>query len=104
SERAVVQVVWKVFAERFNKSLVIFSRVEFFCSEKLVIPEFPCSLQHFNVKEFFEFCWDVFEECKNAVVWMLVSEGVEYEAVFGYKGVSIHRNPNVFTHKHTLRN
>jgi hypothetical protein len=49
-----------------------------------------------DVEERFEFGGDVFEEREHAVVWMLVPEGVEYEAVFGYERVSVGGNP--FSH------
>jgi len=35
-----------------------------------------------NVEERFELGWDVLEKRENSVVWVLVPEGVEYEAVF----------------------
>jgi len=45
------------------------------------------------VEEVFEVGWDVLEESENAVGWVLVAEGVEYEAVFGYEGVSVSGHP-----------
>jgi hypothetical protein len=45
------------------------------------------------VEKLFELGWDVLEECENSVCWVLVSEGVEDEAFFGYEGVSVSGNP-----------
>jgi hypothetical protein len=49
-----------------------------------------------DVEERFEFGWDVFEKRENSVVGVLVSEGVEDEAVFGYERVAVGGNP--FSH------
>ena len=46
-----------------------------------------------DVEKCFEFCWNVFEERENSVVWVLVAEGIEDEAFFGYEGVSVSWNP-----------
>jgi len=35
-----------------------------------------------DVEERFEFGWDVLEKCENSVVWVLVPESIEDEAVF----------------------
>jgi len=45
------------------------------------------------VEEVFEVGWDVFEEGEYSVGWVLVAEGVEYEAVFGYESVSVSGHP-----------
>jgi hypothetical protein len=45
------------------------------------------------VEERFELGWDVLEERENAVLRVLVAEGVEDEAFLGYEGVSVCRNP-----------
>jgi hypothetical protein len=37
--------------------------------------------------------WDVLQERENSVVWVLVPEGVEDEALFGYECVSVSGNP-----------
>jgi hypothetical protein len=47
--------------------------------------------------------WDVFEECEDPIVWVLVSKRVEYETVCGDEGVSIHWNPDFFCRKHAPR-
>jgi hypothetical protein len=46
-----------------------------------------------NVEERFEFGGDVLEKRENSVSGMLVAEGVEDEAVFGYERVSVSGNP-----------
>jgi hypothetical protein len=46
-----------------------------------------------NVEEGLELGRDVLEKRENPVVWMLVAEGVEDEAVFGYERVSVGGNP-----------
>jgi hypothetical protein len=40
-----------------------------------------------------EFSWNILQKCENSVVWMLVAEGVEDKAFFGYEGVSVSGNP-----------
>jgi hypothetical protein len=40
-----------------------------------------------------ELGWDVLQEREDSVVRVLVSEGVEDEAFFGYEGVSVSWNP-----------
>jgi len=56
-----------------------------------------------HVEERLEFGGDVFEECKNSVVGMLVAESVEDETVFGYERVSIRGNPFNFSRFNTPR-
>jgi hypothetical protein len=79
---AVVYVVREILSERLNKRLVVLGGVKFFRPEKLGFAVFPCSFQHVDVEKCFEFCWNVFEERENSVVWVLVPEGVEDETVF----------------------
>jgi hypothetical protein len=45
------------------------------------------------VEKLFEFGWDVLEERENAVLRVLVAEGVEDEAFPGYERVSVCWNP-----------
>jgi hypothetical protein len=73
--------------------LVVLRRVKFFRPEKPCFAVFPSSLQHVNVEKLFEFGWDILQESENAVVRVLVAEGVEDEAFFGYEGVSVSGNP-----------
>jgi hypothetical protein len=49
----------------------------------------PRSLQELYVEEFFESGWNVLEEGENSVIWMLIAEDVEYEALLGYKSVPV---------------
>jgi hypothetical protein len=56
-----------------------------------------------HVEESLELGGDVFEECENAVVWVLVPESVEDEAVFGYERVSVRGNPFNFSRFNTPR-
>jgi hypothetical protein len=79
--------------KRGNEGFVILRSVKFFCPEKFGFAVFPCALQHFNVEKLLELSWNILEECENAVVWVLVAEGVEDEAFFGYEGVSVSGNP-----------
>jgi hypothetical protein len=73
--------------------LVILGCVKFFCPEKLCFAIFPSSFQHINVKKCLELGWDVLQERKNSLVWMLIPESVENKAFFGYEGISITWNP-----------
>jgi len=45
------------------------------------------------VEKLLELGWNILEESENSVVWVLVAEGVEDEAFFGYEGVSVSGNP-----------
>jgi hypothetical protein len=56
-----------------------------------------------NVEERLEFGGDVFEERENAVAGVLVPEGVEDEAVFGYERVSVRWEPFNFSRFNTPR-
>jgi hypothetical protein len=56
-----------------------------------------------DVEECLEFGGYVFEERENPVTEMFVAEGVEDEAVFGYKRVSVGGNPFNFSRFNTPR-
>lgn len=90
------EVVGEVFAKSLNEGLVVFRCVEFFCTEKLVVAEFPCAFEHFDVEDGFVFGWNVFEECEHSVFGMFISERVKDESVFCDECVSIHWNPNLW--------
>jgi hypothetical protein len=45
------------------------------------------------VEKLLELGWNILQESENSVGWVLVAEGVEDEAFFGYEGVSISWNP-----------
>jgi hypothetical protein len=45
------------------------------------------------VEKLLELSWNILEESENAVIWVLVAEGVEDEAFSGYEGVSVSGNP-----------
>jgi hypothetical protein len=92
-EVAVVNVFWEFFPKRGDEGLVVFGGVEFFCAEKLPVPELPGALQHLHVEESLVFGWDVLEERENCAFRMLVAKRVEDEAFYGYEGVSVCRNP-----------
>jgi len=73
--------------------LVILCCVKFFCPEKPCFAVLPSPLQHVDIEKCLELGWDVLQESENSVVRVLVAEGVEYEAVFGYESVAISWNP-----------
>ena len=73
--------------------MVVLRRVKFSRPEKPCLAVLPSSLQHVNVEKVFELGWDILQESENAVVRVLVAEGVEDEAFFGYEGVSVSGNP-----------
>jgi len=45
------------------------------------------------VKKRLELGWNILQERKNSLVWMLIPESVENKAFIGYEGISISRNP-----------
>ena len=46
-----------------------------------------------NVKKHLKSEGNVLQKGENPVVWMFISENVEYKALFGYEGISIGWNP-----------
>jgi hypothetical protein len=73
--------------------VVICCCVKFFGSEKFFVAKLPGSLQHLHMKKVLEFAGDVLKESEDPAFRVFVAKRVEYEAFFGYEGISISGNP-----------
>ena len=89
----VVDILREVFTEGFDEGLVVFRGVELFCAEKRFISELPCTLQHLHIEESLVLGGDVFKECEDCSLRMLVTKRVEDKALFGYESVPVSGNP-----------
>jgi hypothetical protein len=88
-------VAGKIVSKSLKKTLIVSGSVQPLCPENFLPFVVPSVAQICDVEEFLVLGWNVFQEGKDSISWMLISENVEYEPCVGYESVSILRNPAV---------